>query len=731
MSFLEDDDAIEINLDEEEDDTEVVESWSSEELEVDVVPAPSNVASVDPNRSHTLRNRVSAIRRFRDHLRGGNQPSPRVLPGVVDIVSTPVVAVPVNINPIERVSADQQANVSNEVEVSTDAPVSAAPILGPISNSLLQSIRENFPQEFLHQPLIHPVLQMVQASILQSPPPPETMNMSAASVDCVTIPDPNVKEEEKKSTESNKQECLDESSDNDPGTCLICYEPFTTSSDHRIVCLKCGHLYGKKCIEMWMSTNGSKTRCPECNMLIKKNDVRVIYSRTVKALDTTELDQAVEQLDKVRSQNGLLIEQIDELKTTLGLRESEIYTLKIELNEKDNLIQSMKSNRTQNNLLTLKNQSIERKREAFKLRERLRIQSGGARLICIFEILDYVVISLRIHDSLYDGFGLRKFSIQSLRRHETVPLHKKMIRDMAMHPREPLILTASTDRTIKLTNMISLSVVRTFTLEVEPWSVCWDSNATTRFFAGLNNGKLIVCCTQTGSVLKEFGTPLKSPIVSLQFLSTEQDECPGLLVVGMNASLFAQFSSTDHQDAMSTSLNALSFNSLNVEDRFLSAHVLDSNHSGHFLLSCRPTSKINNVHHWVIGTLFLFKLNLFILDCDLLFAQTQLIDYTFEGVSSPLLIKTQLNKSFDGGSSSSMLTKSKIYPHPNDVNSALLCCSDEQEKGILIWESSHQEPLQKLKCGSIVLDVALMKRSSEIILIALTDSELLFFSWSL
>lgn len=86
---------------------------------------------------------------------------------------------------------------------------------------------------------------------------------------------------------------------------------------------------------------------------------------------------------------------------------------------------------------------------------------------------------------------------------------------------------------------------------------------------------------------------------------------------------------------------------------------------------------------------------------------------------------------FQGGPTSTMMTKSKIYPHPNDMNAALLCCSDEHEKGILVWESNQDEPLQKLKCGSVVLDLALMKRTSEIILMALTETELLFFSWSL
>lgn len=37
-------------------------------------------------------------------------------------------------------------------------------------------------------------------------------------------------------------------------TCSICFEPWTNSGAHRLVCLKCGHLFGEACIERWLKS---------------------------------------------------------------------------------------------------------------------------------------------------------------------------------------------------------------------------------------------------------------------------------------------------------------------------------------------------------------------------------------------------------------------------------------------------------------------------------------------
>lgn len=38
-----------------------------------------------------------------------------------------------------------------------------------------------------------------------------------------------------------------------PTECSICYDPCAISGRHRLAALKCGHLFGKKCIDRWVA----------------------------------------------------------------------------------------------------------------------------------------------------------------------------------------------------------------------------------------------------------------------------------------------------------------------------------------------------------------------------------------------------------------------------------------------------------------------------------------------
>ena len=45
------------------------------------------------------------------------------------------------------------------------------------------------------------------------------------------------------------------------------------------------------CIEKWLKGTGE--RCPQCNYKAKKGDIRVIYSKSISVVDTTERDRAL------------------------------------------------------------------------------------------------------------------------------------------------------------------------------------------------------------------------------------------------------------------------------------------------------------------------------------------------------------------------------------------------------------------------------------------------------
>lgn len=61
-------------------------------------------------------------------------------------------------------------------------------------------------------------------------------------------------------------------------TCSICLSPWEAEGSHRLVSLRCGHLFGNKCIRTALRNS---RQCPICMKRAHPADVRKIYGRTV------------------------------------------------------------------------------------------------------------------------------------------------------------------------------------------------------------------------------------------------------------------------------------------------------------------------------------------------------------------------------------------------------------------------------------------------------------------
>lgn len=89
----------------------------------------------------------------------------------------------------------------------------------------------------------------------------------------------------------------DNDDDDEGAVCTICFESWTNSGDHRISSLKCGHFFGYACIDRWIRGNGNA--CPNCNEKATRRDIRMHYVARLKAIDTSEKDRAIGDLEKV------------------------------------------------------------------------------------------------------------------------------------------------------------------------------------------------------------------------------------------------------------------------------------------------------------------------------------------------------------------------------------------------------------------------------------------------
>ena len=81
-------------------------------------------------------------------------------------------------------------------------------------------------------------------------------------------------------------------------SCMICMEPWTSAGEHRLVSLRCGHLFGRTCIQAWLDSSGTKNgggglkaTCPNCKKLFARKDITVLFPRgSLLVLDTSELE---------------------------------------------------------------------------------------------------------------------------------------------------------------------------------------------------------------------------------------------------------------------------------------------------------------------------------------------------------------------------------------------------------------------------------------------------------
>lgn len=58
--------------------------------------------------------------------------------------------------------------------------------------------------------------------------------------------------------------------------CPICFDDYAQTGEHRLVTLKCGHLFGKSCIERWIKTEKIE-QCPTCKKKAKAADIIAIF----------------------------------------------------------------------------------------------------------------------------------------------------------------------------------------------------------------------------------------------------------------------------------------------------------------------------------------------------------------------------------------------------------------------------------------------------------------------
>lgn len=496
----------------------------------------------------------------------------------------------------------------------------------------------------------------------------------------------------------------EEEEDEDEGqTCSICFEPWSNSGGHRIASLKCGHLFGHNCIEKWLKGQGAG-KCPQCNAKAKRGDIRVIYSKTVSVVDTTDRDRALKELE---AEKALRIgAQKAEAQAILQhqLARAECDRLREEIRQLRGQLEFY--SKTPSGLSTGEQSDapplVDQPNQRYVLQREFTVsQIGGARVLAFDPMQGMLVASKPSNNQIMPGYGLMKLSTLELRYSEFVRVHSGVLRDVVFSPQgDGMVLTAAMDKTVKLTSMHSNTVVQTYQTPLPAWACAWNQDDYNYLYCGLQNGTVYVYDVRnTSGHVTELQRPGGGacPITSLAYVPlcrASTLNCSGILMGTLGSSTFwekASFSESFTPHPLHTlpegACTCLSFDQA----------------TRHCLASFRPSKRSPHSRHIL---------------CQL---HNTPVDQPFS---------CQLVHQFTGGGTHKLLSRSKLFQRPGNDDRLLAAFGDEGTSSVQVWDVSTTSKLQQLSLGDgAALDMVPFASNDRDYLAVLTAAKLRVYHW--
>lgn len=321
------------------------------------------------------------------------------------------------------------------------------------------------------------------------------------------VPDEQPNKANKRS-HSDVEDTYDDDDDDDGKLCPICYDNWTNVGPHRLCSLKCGHLFGLSCLTRWLDTQRRKT-CPSCKKHVSRNDIRYIYAKKVIAVDTQIVETLKKQIVDINCEKLQLQTELNKLKCRESLLMQEVDNLKKHIAGLNTRKATVDSN-------VLK--AYPQRSNAVKLyKDKSLDLSTGCRVFDVNVRLNTIAVSSKSNNALFAGYGIRKVTISDYKLTTFLPLHSDAIRDVAFHPENNCLLTASLDKSCKYIDCSTNSSAITVGCGVELWSCCWDCINTNIFYVGTRQGSIFKYdIRQTANYVSVYNVPGDmSPVVSV------------------------------------------------------------------------------------------------------------------------------------------------------------------------------------------------------------------------
>lgn len=493
-------------------------------------------------------------------------------------------------------------------------------------------------------------------------------------------------------------------------TCTICFEPWTTAGEHRPSALRCGHLFGFMCIQRWLKAAGASAKCPQCNKKAKRSDIVKLYVTKLRALDNSEqeiLKRALEQEQSLRRKAELESAQ-DKLRLQVvtnqcGQMQKELQELRALMTQTGRSSVPSSSSGSTSLLSGLSQRPSGSRSAQYSFSKAVQMsQAGGCRVLAYCEPLSCLLASQPSpHSTLVPGCGIKKMSVVNMKASQYVPIHSKQIRGLSFNKQnDSLLLSAALDNTIKLTSLLTNTVVQTYNTGKPVWSCCWCLDNSNYVYAGLINGSVLIYDTRDTSTHIQELQPLRSrcPVASLCYVpraASSSFPCGGLIAGSLEGACFWEQVNESTYRPHALPLETSGCIDIQVETE-----------SRHCLVTYRPGRSNPSLR------CVLMSLN-----------RTPLLDSGELPICSCTPVQT-----FNAGSSCKLLTKNAVFRSP-DGEGTLVCAGDEASNSTMVWDAGSSVLLQKLPADLPILDISPFSVNGEHFLASLTEKALKLYKW--
>lgn len=421
---------------------------------------------------------------------------------------------------------------------------------------------------------------------------------------------------------------------------------------------------------------------------MNRGDLRYIYAKKLIAVDTSELETIRKQLDLAVEEKTKILMDLSKYACREHMLNQEIQQLKKQIQGLTHNRGDFKQSQPTGSLST---SSMAR---LFMDKSMEICRQGGCRVFDATCRVDMLMASMKSPNNIFAGYGLRKVNISQYKPLAFIPLHSLQIRDVCFHWQNNWVLTASMDKTCKVVETDTNSVLFSTTQDMPLWSCCWDATNPFVMYIG----------KQSGAVVQYDVRNLTSCVANL---SIEGDMSPVVSVASIPA--------TSNGDLVRGGVISCKLNSLWVFENAGVSHIRHplslegpfvsmkyEQDTKQLLVSSRPNNRISYARHTL---------------CTL---------EKVRGDHGGDKLNCNVLHSFQGGGMQKLLSKSCFVSDKQEYVAA----HNESSKSVHIWSINTGQRVCTVPAHEAVLDLGGIQNQNGSFLLSLTERKLEFFKFN-